>query len=300
MADKKIDFIVIGAAKAATTSLYELVKSHPEIYIPGSKEVPFFSDNKVYTKGMKRYLKNYFSSCDRKKLWGTVTPQYMLGQGEVSSQLIAERIHRELPNVKLIALLRNPAERAFSHYKMWVQRGYESREFEKIIRQTFEDPKAVRKNTKPEESYIFGSEYGRILSSYYSLFPEKNILVLTTEELRDQPAETVRQFCSFLDIDANFTPENINKKHRQGGARPKVKFLTPGFLFRIPYMEKAWKSLTPQPLRKRVEYFMNLWNSKPDNSKLDKNSKSYKSLLDFYANDIEELKRLTARDLPWA
>ncbi len=296
---KQLDFLVIGAAKSATTTLYELIKSHPEIYIPSAKEVPYFSDNKVYKKGMERYLKAYFPDADEKKLWGTVTPQYMLGEGDTNPQIVAERIKKELPNVKLVALLRNPAERAFSHYKMMVQRGHEHKEFEEIVKQSLTNPSAYRQKVKPQFNYIFGSEYGRILKTYYSLFPAKNILVLTTDELRDDPVKTIRTLCKFLEINHNYTPANTNKKYRQGGARPRYKMLTPGFLFKVPLVKFFWKNLTPQPIRKRVEYSINLWNTKADDTKLNKDDLLYEQLLEFYASDMELLESLTARSLAY-
>jgi len=197
---KELDFIVIGAAKSATTTLYELIKSHPQIFIPAAKEVPFFSDSKTYKKGVASYIKSYFSGANPEKLWGTVTPQYMLGQGDTNPEIVAGRIHKSLSDVKLIALLRDPAERAFSHYKMQLQRGYAKLSFEELVEQTLENPDKLRANTKPEDSFIFGSEYGRILGYYYSLFPRKNILLLTTEELRKSPEDVVREICTFIGI----------------------------------------------------------------------------------------------------
>ncbi len=300
MEAKKIDFLVIGAAKSATTTLYELIRKHPQIFIPAAKEVPFFSDDKVYAKGMDRYLRTYFGNADTKKLWGTVTPHYMLGQEDTSPQIVADRIRSELPNVKLIALLRDPVERAFSHYKMSLQLGYETRCFEDIVMEVLKCPDAFRNKIKPDLDYIFGGEYGRILNYYFTLFPSKNILLLTTDELQMNSLETVRSIFSFLNIDPDFTPNGPHKTIRQGGSKPKVRLLTPGILYKIPLLEYGWKNLVPHPLRIRIGYYLNLWNVKPDNDGLDKQSEAYENLVRFYAKDYERLEHLAAKKMPWA
>ena len=299
MPKKQLDFIVIGAAKSGTTTLHELLRFHEDIYIPDAKEVPFFSNNNVYQKGMEKYLQDYFAEADTRQVWGTITPQYMLGEGDTNPQIVAERMFQSLPNIKLIALLRDPTERAFSHYKMYVQRGHETREFEKIINKSLENPELNRQKTIPERDYIFGSEYGRILKYYYDLFPKENILVLTTDQLRRDPAMVVGRVCKFLNIGTNYRPLNTNKKYRQGGSRPKFRILTPGFLFKIPLVESAWKKLTPQPIRKRIEYTINLWNIKPDDHKLNSESAEYRKLQQFYAGDKKLLEDLTHIKATW-
>jgi len=296
---KSLDFIVIGAAKSATTTLHELLKGHAEITVPAAKEVPFFSDEKVYAKGVQRYLRTWFRKADRATLWGTVTPHYMIGQGQVRPEVIASRIHAELPDCKLIALLRHPVDRAFSQYKMNVQRGAERRPFEQVVSQVLANADELRGAIGPDEDYIFGSEYGRILGYYYDLFPENNILILTTTELRADAVATVRRICKFLGADTSYEPDDVDTIHRQGGSKPRVTALTPGFLYRIPLIERFWKNLVPIFVRKRVEYFMNLWNSKPDSVTLDPSGEAFQRLVDFYRDDVALVESLTGQEMPW-
>lgn len=297
---RELDFIVIGAAKSATTSLYELLKSHPEIHIPKAKEVPFFSDDAMFARGVQYYFRSYFQHADRNALWGTVTPQYMLDNDTVSVEKIADRIYNTFPKTKIIALLRNPAERAYSHYKMQVQRGHESRSFISIVQDTLHDPVAMRKSEMPDESYIFASEYGRILEAYYSLFPKENILVITTDELQDQPVQSIRRICSFIGADTTYAPPHPLKRHREGGSKPRFKFLTPGFLYSIPFVEKIWKTKTNPVLRKKIEYAINLWNTRKDKSQLHKDGKAYHKLMNFFKDDTETVERLTNKKMPWS
>jgi hypothetical protein len=296
---KKLDFIIIGAGKSGTTTLHELLKSHPQLTVPEMKEVPYFSDDRVYEKGMTRYLDTWFKAADKNSLWGTITPHYMLGQGETNPEVIAQRIHDELPDCRLVAILRHPVERAFSLYKMSVQRGFETRSFEDVVGQVLAAPDQTRAAVDPDHDYVFGSEYGRILGYYYNFFPAEHILILTTDELHRDAAGTVRTICTFLGIDASYQPANLGAWQRRGGSKPRLRILTPGFLYKFPLVKRLWKSAVPQVLRKRVEYTVNLWNSQPDNVTLDPSGQAYQSLIEFYRDDVGKLESLTAQVMPW-
>jgi len=127
MPAKSLDFIIIGAQKAATTSLYKYLNAHPAIFMPPDKEVPFFTRPDLYQKGLAWYLQTHFANASPDQLWGKATPQYMCDPQAPA------RIYHALPEVKLIASLRHPIKRSFSHYKMAVHRGVEQRTFDEAI-----------------------------------------------------------------------------------------------------------------------------------------------------------------------
>jgi hypothetical protein len=299
---KKLDFLVIGAPKSATTSLYELLKEHPQLAMPATKEVPFFTDHRKYAKGMARYLAAQFPDASPEAVWGTITPQYMQGQGEVDVALTARRIADELPFVKIVALLRDPIDRAFSHYKMQLQRGYERRSFDDVVRNALGKPlEDARGPVDPEDGfrYIFVSEYGRILQLYYDLFPREQILVLTTDELKDGPTDVVRRMCTFLSVSTQYEPVAPSTRARHGGVRPRSRLLTPGFIYGIPGVKRVWKNAVPARLRNRVEYRTNLWNIRPDEVRLDRGSYAYRALAEFFAADVAHVEQLTGITVPW-
>jgi hypothetical protein len=299
---KKLDFLVIGAPKSATTSLHELLKGHPQLELPLTKEVPYFTDRRAYAKGMAYYLDQQFPTADPAATWGTITPQYMQGQGEIDVALTARRIHDELPDVKIIALLRDPIDRSFSHYKMQLQRGYERRPFDDVVRYALAHPlEDARGPVDPEDDfrYLFVSEYGRILQLYYDLFPRERILVLTTDELGSDPGAVVRRLCAFLEVSTDYTPEQEQTRARHGGVSPRHRFLTPGFIYSIPGAKKVWKNAVPSKLRNRIEYRTNLWNVRPDEVRLAEDSYAYRRLAEFYAPDVAHLQSLTGISVPW-
>src|SRR5579872_5519596 len=126
-----IDFIVIGAQKAGTSSLFEYLRHHPELYLPPGKEQPYFSHEAIRRRGWADYMNKVFFDADPGRKWGTVTPQYMIGGlWEVSNptpdgesydeRTVPLRIRERAPQARLIAILREPADRARAQHRMAV------------------------------------------------------------------------------------------------------------------------------------------------------------------------------------
>lgn len=122
----EVDFIVIGAQKAGTTSLFHYLRAHPRIHIPLVKEIGFFSSERKFRKGVAWYLKQ-FADVHPQQIVGDVSPQYM------AHPAAPARIHGLFPDTRLIAILRNPVDRAHSGYRMAVRRGGEKRTVEQAL-----------------------------------------------------------------------------------------------------------------------------------------------------------------------
>ena len=294
-----LDFICIGATKAATTTLFDLIKDHPQIYIPSDKELPFFSDDSIYKKGWNWYMKSFFSEAKETDVSGTITPQYMTGIGKATPELISNRLHRQLPGAKLIVLLRNPVERSYSHYKMHWRNSYIKEPFDMAVERLLRsDIEKERKNLSPKNIFFLSSEYGRILKSYYSKFPKENILVLYAENLKKDPAEVLRQVFSFLEVDSKYKPENINRQSHKGG-KAKIKYLSPAYLQKMPPVNFLWRKLVPVKFRKKIFMKITRWNIKSDNDRLDPDSEIYNKLIKYFESDIKLLELETGAKVPW-
>ena len=124
---RSLDFIIIGAMKAGTTSICKYLAQHEKLHLPPEKEAPFFSEDMRFKKGYLDYFNIFFKSASASALIGKVTPIYMM-HPEVPS-----RIKQICPDVKMIAILRDPIERAYSHYHMAVRLKKETRTFEEAI-----------------------------------------------------------------------------------------------------------------------------------------------------------------------
>ena len=118
---------MVGAARCGTTSLFEYLRKHPEILMPESKEVPFFSNETVFGEGFESYFKGVFPDCSGSTLLGTVTPQYM------ENPVVPARMASHFPELKLVAILRNPVDRAYSAYQLMRRKGWEERCFEEVV-----------------------------------------------------------------------------------------------------------------------------------------------------------------------
>src|SRR5712691_8988709 len=106
-----LDFVVIGAQKGGTTTLFEHLRGHPELCLPADKEAPFFNRPELYSHGVEHLFSTYFPQpLPTDRLLGTVTPQYMCIAG------CAQRLAVAFPECRLVVILRDPVERAYSHY----------------------------------------------------------------------------------------------------------------------------------------------------------------------------------------
>ena len=123
--DFKIGFIICGTQKGGTTALDRYLRLHPEICMANKKEVHFFDSDKYFQKQNPDFSKYHFhfNPKDHHKIIGEATPIYMYWENAI------KRIHNYNPNMKLIAVLRNPTARAFSHWNMERDKGRENRTF---------------------------------------------------------------------------------------------------------------------------------------------------------------------------
>jgi len=170
------NFLCVGAQKAGTTTLHDILIQHPEIYLPEIKETKFFQDNSKYRKGLDYYEKEFFGKWNGERAVGEIDSVYMY------FEYVPERIYKHLgKDIKLIFMLRNPVDRAYSHYWMSYRRGYETETFERAI-------ELEQKRIKIDEfhkihfSYIDRGFYAKQIKRYLKLFPKENMLFIIFEE----------------------------------------------------------------------------------------------------------------------
>jgi len=205
------DFLIIGAARSGTTSLYEYLTQHPSV-IPGvGKEVYFF--DKEFGKGINWYKSFFPTKISKSRLenklkknciTGEATPRYL------HYPHTPKRVFDIIPNVKLIVLLRNPIDRAYSHYQMEVGSGKEELSFEDAIEQEenriVNDMKKMEKNENfysvnfYRKSYLTRGIYVDQLKRWFEYFPREQFLILKSEDLYSNPSEVYQQVLDFLDL----------------------------------------------------------------------------------------------------
>ena len=218
-----LDFLVIGVQKGGTTTLWQLLRDHPAIWLPGFKEAPFFTYQEAFGN-WPRYLSVIGVPADASLMRGTVTPDYMHGRGEMTTRVLAGQIAEQIPDVKLIALLRDPVERAQSQYRMERRRGRETRTFEGMVREELapEGLRAARAHPHDCNTYVIQGEYGRILGEYLEYFPRESLCVGLIEELDRHPSRFVVRVLEFLGAQGEHTPPEEWHRSFASGDSPRV------------------------------------------------------------------------------
>jgi hypothetical protein len=226
------DFLIIGAAKAGTTSLYNYLIQHPEVAAPYRKEVRFF--DRRYSNGLSWYkahfpLSSEMSCKPRRKITGESSPYYLY------HPLVPERVFKDLPGVKLICLLRNPIDRAVSNYNHRIRLGIEDQPIEKAFeaeqaRIEGEELKLISNEhynsyNHYHFSYLSRGYYADQLKRWYKHFKKNDLLVIPSERFYNDPATEFRKVTDHLGIDRDF--ETDFKPFNQGGG--EYHKLDPGF-----------------------------------------------------------------------
>ena len=218
----KVDFFIVGAPKAGTTSLYHYLNEHPKISMSSVKEPNYFSNEELETQKLY-YKSNKINSLDSyHNLFPTRDANLIYGEASVSYLFyknVAEKIKTYNKNAKIIILLRNPIERAFSHYLMDVRLGLISESFESVV-YGFE---TTSKNKLYYQQYIELGKYYNQISNYKRLFNDKNILIIDYEDFKLKTSLCVSNVFDFLQIDTSFMP-NLDLTHNTF-RKPKFTFI---------------------------------------------------------------------------
>ncbi len=206
-----LDFIVLGVAKAGTTTLYYYLKQHPRIELPTPKETWFF-DGPNYEKGMDYYYSSYFKIRKKDAVLGEIATSYLY------VPYVAKRIYKVNPNIKLIAILRDPVSRAISDWWMLYSRGIEDLSFEDAIKENIKRIESGIDFSIPEEwyehlrfiqehrkllyrTYIDYGYYEIQLNRYLKLFQPRSLLVIQFEQFVQNPKNTLKKICNFIGIE---------------------------------------------------------------------------------------------------
>ncbi len=203
------DFIIIGAMKAGTTSLYEYISQHPQVLPCAQKEVHFFVHH--FEKGLDWYLSHFPPLIKEKKfITGEASPGYFCNS-------IQESVKSTFPNIKLMAILRNPVDRAVSHYYHNVKHGIEMRSFEEAINAEITVMESISdistlgetSNWCGEQGYLLTGLYVYFLKKWMSVFPREQFLIVRSEDLYEKPILCMNKVFDFLQL-----PEDSLKDYK--------------------------------------------------------------------------------------
>jgi hypothetical protein len=193
------DFFIIGTPKGGTTSLAQYLYKHPRIIPPAKKECEYFSWRKH--QGLNNYLQNFPLKKEAKNcLTFEATPSYLYFEDA------PKNIANFFPDIKLIALLRDPVNRAYSDWNFHHDSAFvrnredlrDKRSFNKAIQIEFKDPTLI---TPPKGfGYLLKGEYSKHLKSWYNHFPKEQLLLLESADLRECPQKVLNEITNFLGL----------------------------------------------------------------------------------------------------
>jgi len=291
---KEINFLIIGAQKAGTTFLYNILNLSNDIFMPDEKELPFFLYKNI-DKNYEKFIDEYFNNRKIGQIIGTSTPQYMMYPECFKS------IKQTLPNVKLIAILRDPIKRLISHYDMVSRFGKENRTLNSILEDQLKNIEHYRKTpfADPTGKYIVAGEYGRIFSDLLKNFDKRQIHILLFKDLINQPKVEIKKIMNFLNL-KNEINEFKKFNNMRGGKKKLINIdLNKIVIF---FNKIKLKNIIPNFLVRKIKIFLSLIDNinvdtKSKTSIEEINPKLLEKLRDHYRKDLSLLKRILGVDL---
>jgi Sulfotransferase domain len=270
-----IDFIGLGAQKSGTSWAYTCLYEHPEICMP-VKEIHFFSRSR-YVQGITWY-EDYFKKCGSAKKWGEWSTSYLY------SEDTPERIHTHYPDAKLLVILRNPIDRAYSQYRNAIRAG--------------EIPKSATFESyhKQERSVIAQGLYAVQLERFLKYFQRDQLCILIYEDIAKDPIEFMQKIYTFLDIDATFVA-SMTHEHANVARTPKSIGFDRVIHHISEFLRRHGFDRLVHAVRKTgiTEAFRKINTEK--GRMQDKNMFDRKKYTKFFIDDVERLSVLLVRNM---
>jgi hypothetical protein len=282
------NFLIVGAQKAGTTSLFDILNQHSQIFIPPEKELHFFDYETEVNKGLEYYASHFREAAIAKAI-GEASPSYLFYPE------VAPRIHNLLGNeMRIIILLRNPAERAFSHYKMMYAEGHEKRSLKEAISSNRKSL-ASSLNFDRITSYLDRSLYSFQLKNYFDHFPKENIKVILFEaDFVENRKATISGLQQFLGVDHEELGIHVKSYPT---SKPRSNLADRVLNTAHPVNQFLKKIIPSKKLRMLVKYRLNEANSKALLVRDEFETIKPKLIREVFYDDIKETEKLIDRDL---
>ena len=278
----KVSVFIVGAPKSGTTSLHYYLNNHPEVLMSSLKEPDYFSnkeimDQKLYYKDPNINTLNEYHNLflDRKD-------ERLLGESSVSYLFypeVSSRIKKYNKNAKIIIMIRNPIERALSHYLMDFRLGF--------IGEKFQDIFNLQKGAHFQQYFLLGNYYPQI-KRYIDKFGKTNVHIIKYSDFKKQSKEEVRKVFKFIGVDSEVKVNIENIYNSSFIARNLIIRK----LYSISYLRSLFSVLFSPKLIKLIR---TVFFKKPDKPKLE--SPFLRLISEYYLKDIGKLEELLSIDL---
>ncbi len=288
------NFLIVGASKSGTSSVYHYLRQHPEIFLSEKqKEGRFFSQmqncfegpgdsgvEKTITKDLVSYQK-LFESHSEEKAVGDISPEYLYFHKD-AIPLIKETLGEK---VKIIIILRNPVDRAFSAYTHFVRDKRETLLFEEALKK---EEERDRLNWLWAWQYASSGFYFDQVKAYIDNF--KNVQIIRYDDLLNDSAKTVTQICEFLEVSSDFEFDTSYKYNVSGEPKSQV-------LYKLETSRKLvsfFKMFVPRSFVTRLK---KRWTGEKQMIKSEMNPETRAELINYFKDDILKVQDLIQQDL---
>ncbi len=295
------DFLIVGAAKSATTSLHSYLGEHPQIKMPVQKESWFFSFyNKPPNYSSPGVLNNLISDVDTylklfdgagvNQILGDACPSYLYTYEDTIHNIQQLYSEEALENLKIIISLRDPVSRAFSQYYTFKRRVQEPLSFDQAIK-----PEVLKRRMQTEWNIFYDYTgfglYSKQVEAFQQAFGKERVLVLLFDDLKADFQKECRAIYSFLGVDTEVTVDD-RLKHNSITGEPSLKWVVAALLSRNKF-KRMLSALLPKKVREIIIYII----VKPLLKRKQMDESTYKYLADFFEKDILKLEKMINRDL---
>ena len=292
------NFLIVGAEKCGTTSLYRYLKQHPDIYLPSKKELHYFAYEDIkenardpggqsvltHACATREEYESYYRGIGTPLAIGEVSPSYFCFSH------VSERIRSELGAPKIIIMLRDPIQKAHSQYMHLVR---DNREHLPLFEALMAEDQRIEAGWGPLWRYTESCLYSARVSKYIELFGEDRVKIGIFEELVEDPQAFVKDLLAFLGVASEVGIDTSRAYNKSGRARSR---LLADFLAKPNPVTTAARRWVPEQARTRIKDLMlNLNTGRKD--AIDDRSRAY--LRERFANDVRELAQILHRRLNW-
>jgi hypothetical protein len=272
------NLIIIGGLKCGTTSIHHYLGLHPEIQMSKPKELNFFVHELNWDLGLPWYRGRFDS---RFPVRGESSPHYT---NQPRFRGVPERIRDNVPDARLIYMVRDPISRILSHWRHATGAGYETRPMEDVL-------------TRDDQTYVTRSRYWMQLEPYLEHFPREQIEVITQEELHSDREGTMRRAFGFAGVDEDFTSEQFDREWERSTAKESGQYQFMEKLIKLPGFRSFDRNFDrlPERLRWIVEKVVHDPDA-PEAPKPELTPEIESHLLGLFGEDVGRLQEFAGRE----
>jgi Sulfotransferase domain len=297
-------FLILGAAKGGTTSLYAYLQQHPEVFMSVPKEPTFFGNegtdglfNGPHDEDRAYHSRVITTFSDYGALFRNVTDQKAIGEASVYSLYLPQapaQIKKYVPNAMMFAVLRNPADRAYSAYLHVVRQARERLSFAAALEK---EPERIRQKWNPLWHFKAMGFYYEQVKRYYDMFGRQQVRIYLYEDFQKNPLAVISEVLESLAVNTSFTPD-MSRRYKKSYVPkyPAIERVLHQSKVKVQFAKQHW----PKPMRWRAKYLEAFIDRVASPNRfapppIPPDVRS--SLLSEYHDDILRLSDLLGRDL---